>query len=377
MRFNKSRSFPELSDLTIGIEEEYQIVDRRTGELTSIVSEMLEQGKVLFRDQVKPEMLQSQIEIGTTVCRSVAEARTELQRLRGMVSEVAEKNNCAIVAAGTHPFSHWEKQSVVDKERYLGMIKDTAMIARRMLIFGMHVHIGIKDPDLRVDIMNQMNYFMPHILALSTSSPFWNGRETGLKSYRKIVFSDLPRTGLSPYFETHGEYEDYINTLIRTKCIAEPTKIWWDMRPHPRFPTLEVRVCDCMTSVEEVISVAALIQALAAKLIRLRLQNQSWRLYHHGLLNENMFRAIKDGVNGTLLDLGQGSEVQARFLIEELVDFVRDMAEMLGTEEELQGVLRILKTGTSADRQLKVFREKGEIKAVVDHLCEETLNGVQ
>lgn len=362
-------------DLTIGIEEEYQIINPDSRELTSFITEFLEHGAMVFRDQVKPEMLQSQVEIGSHVCRNIAEARTEVTRLRRMVSDIAEKNNRKIVAAGTHPFSRWQDQLVTDKDRYKGLIQDMQYVAKRLLIFGMHVHVGIPNKHLRIDIMNQMSYFMPHILTLSTSSPFWLGANTGMKSYRSIIFQDLPRTGLPEYFDSANEYEYYIEQLIQMNCIEEPTKIWWDIRPHPKFPTLEFRVCDCTTKINEVIAIAALLQALVAKLLILRKHNQTWRIYRRGLIEENKWRALKDGIDGKLLDLGKVEEVPARFLLEEMLDFVDDVLDPLGTRDEIEYIRTILQTGTSADRQLKKYNETNSLEAVIDMLAEETVEG--
>lgn len=365
----------KFEDLTIGIEEEYQIINPKTRELTSYISEFLEKGAMVFRDQVKPEMLQSQVEIGSHVCRNIAEARQEVTRLRSLVSEIAEKNDRKIVAAGTHPFSRWQDQILTDKDRYKGLVKDMQYVARRLLIFGMHVHIGIPDKDLRIDIMNQMAYFMPHILTLSTSSPFWLGMNTGLKSYRSVVFQDLPRTGLPEYFSSYDEYNRYVNLLIKTNCIEDATKIWWDIRPHPKFPTLEFRICDCITKIDEVIAIAALLQALVAKLTILRKNNQTWRIYRRPLIAENKWRAIKDGIDGKLLDLGKEEEVPVRFLLEEMLDLVDDVVDKLGSRKEIEYVRTMLKTGSSADRQLRTFHEKGDLKAVVDMLAKETVEG--
>jgi len=372
---DKGVTMVNLEDLTIGIEEEYQIIDPETRELTSYVSKLLDQGAMVFRDQVKPEFLQSQIETGSNVCRNIREARQEVTRLRSIVGEIAAKNGRKIVAAGTHPFSRWEDQVVTDKDRYKGLEEKFKMIARRLLIFGMHVHIGIPDPDLRIDIMKQMTYMMPHILALSTSSPFWLGRDTGLKSYRSVIFSDLPRTGLPEYFTSWQQYERYVDTLIRTNCIEEPTKIWWDIRPHPKFPTLEFRMCDCCTKIDEVIAIAALIQAVVAMLIMLRKSNQTWRIYRRGLIEENKWRAMKDGIDGRLIDLGKEEEVPFRFLMEEILDLVADMADRLGTRREIEYIRTILKQGASADRQLSVYAETKDMKAVVDMLAAETSLG--
>ena len=364
-----------VEEFTIGIEEEYQIIDPDTRELTSYISEILDQGAILFRDQVKPEFLQSQIEIGSQVCRNVKEARLEVTRLRRAVHEIAAKNNRLIVAAGTHPFSRWKDQLVTDRDRYKGLEQDMQMIARRLLIFGMHVHIGIPDPDLRIDVMNQMTYFVPHIFALSTSSPFWLGYATGLKSYRSIVFEDLPRTGLPQYFESWQDYDRYVNILIKTNCIEEPTKIWWDIRPHPKFPTIEFRMCDCMTRIDDVMAVVALIQALVVNLPHLGKNNQPWRLYRQSLIAENKWRATKDGIEGKLIDFGKQAEVPFRLLTEELLGIIDDVIDQLGSREEIEHIRTILKRGTSADRQLTVFHETNSLEAVVDMLAEETIMG--
>lgn len=366
----------DIANLTIGIEEEYQIVDPESRELTSYISEFLERGAMLFKDQVKPEFLQSQVETGSHVCRNIKEVRQEVTRLRSVVAEIADKNNRRIVAAGTHPFSRWEDQVVTDRIRYRGLVADMQHVARRLLIFGMHVHIGIPDPDLRIDVMNQMVYFMPHILTLSTSSPFWLGRNTGLKSYRSVIFDELPRTGLPEYFDSATEYDQFVQCLIRTRCIDEPTKIWWDIRPHPKFPTLELRICDCTTKIDEVVAITALIQAVAAKLIQLRQSNQSWRNYRRALIAENKWRAVRDGIDGKLLDWGKEEEVPLRFLIEELMELLDDVFDELGTREEVEYVRNILKKGTSADRQLRKYEETGSLEAVVDMLAEETMMGV-
>jgi carboxylate-amine ligase len=361
--------------LTIGIEEEYQIIDPETRELTSYISKILDEGAIIFRDQVKPEFLQSQVETGSHVCRNTKEARQEVTRLRRMVYDIASKNGRKIVAAGTHPFSHWADQIVTDRDRYKGLEEDFKIIAQRLLIFGMHVHIGIPDPDLRIDLMNQMTYFVPHIFALSTSSPFWMGRNTGLKSYRSVVFEDLPRTGLPEYFDSAQEYERYVQTLIKTNCIEEPTKIWWDIRPHPKFPTLEFRICDCTTKIDEVIAIAALLQATVAKLIQLRKNNQTWRIYRRGLIAENKWRAVKDGIDGKLIDFGKQEEVPLRFLIEELLDLVDDVLDELDIRPDVEYVRTILKEGSSADRQLKKYQDTGNLENVIDMLAEETLIG--
>ena len=362
-----------IKELTIGIEEEYQIIDSKSRELTSFVSKFLEQGATIFRDQVKPELMQSQIEVGSKVCKNIGEARDEICRLRNMVSSVAEKNDCRIVAAGTHPFSSWEDQIVTDKDRYRGMFDSMQIVAKRLLIFGMHVHVGIEDRGLQIDIMNQMRYFMPHILALSTSSPFWRGENTGCKSYRSIVFGDLPRTGTPQQFDSIAEYENYVDTLIKCGSIDEPSKIWWDIRPHSIFPTLEFRICDCTTKVNEVIAIAALIQALVAKLIQLREKNQTWRTYRNSFIDENKWRAIKDGIDGNLIDFGKQKEISLHVLMTEMLEFVDNVLDPLGTREDVEYIKTMLREGTSADRQLACYEKTGSLETVIDQLSEETL----
>jgi len=361
------------NELTIGVEEEYQIIDPETRELTSYVGKILDQGATIFRDQVKPEFMQSQIEIGSNICQNVSEVRQELLHLRRSVHNVASETGCRIVAAGTHPFSRWHDQVVTEGARYKALKDKYELLANRLLIFGMHVHIGIPDHDLRIDIMKQMTYFAPHISALATSSPFWFGRKTGLKSYRSVVFENLPRTGLPEYFDSWKEYSNYIKLLQVTKTIDEPTKIWWDIRPHPKFPTVEFRFCDCTTKVDEVVAIVALTQALVAKLCQLRRRNQTWRIYRRSLIAENKWRSVKDGLDGKLIDFGKKKEVPLRLLIQEIVELVDDVVDELGSRKEIEYIEQMLKNGTSADRQLRKYEETGNMKDVVDMLIDETM----
>ncbi len=325
-----------LPELTIGIEEEYQLIDPESRQLTSYVQEFLEQGKLVLEDQIKPELMQSQIEVGSRICHSIGEARDEVVRLRRAVSQVAAGHGLVVAAASTHPFSSWKQQEITTDERYLKHLEALAEVARRMLIFGMHVHIGIADRDLLIDVMDQARYFLPHILALSTSSPFWHGRETGLKSYRSIVFENLPRTGLPPDFASWSEYARFVDVLLETGSIDEPTKIWWDIRPHPKFPTLEFRVADICTRVDEAICLAALLQAIVAKLIVLRQRNQSWRRYRHHLIEENKWRAVRYGVAGELIDFGRRRAVPLSQLVDEMLDWVDEVLDELGSRQEAE-----------------------------------------
>jgi carboxylate-amine ligase len=361
--------------LTIGIEEEYQIIDPKTRELRSYIQQFLEEGRVVLGEQVKPELWQSQVEVGSHICRNVKEVRQEVVRLRRTIKQLAAEHGLVIGAAGTHPFSSWESQEITSFDRYYGLVEQLQAVARRLLIFGLHVHIGIEDPELRIAVMNQARYFAPHILALSTSSPFWVGRDTGLKSYRSIVFEMLPRTGLPPSFSSAAHYENFVNTLIRTGCIEEATKIWWDIRPHAKFPTLEFRIADICTKVDEAVCIAALFQAIVAKLVKLRMENRSWRDYRHALIMENKWRAVRHGIDGKLIDFGKEEEVPMRFLARELLELVDDVVDELGSREEVNYVNTILREGTSADRQLTTYRRTGDIKAVVDQIVAETQEG--
>ncbi len=361
-----------LPDFTIGIEEEYQIIDPESRALTSYVQEFLDQGQVVLKDQIKPELLQSQVEVGSKICHSIAEAREELIYLRRQVFELAESNGLQFAAASTHPFSHWESQDVTPMKRYYDHQERMADVARRMLIFGMHVHIGIEDKDLMIDVMDQSRYFLPHLLALSTSSPFWAGRDTGLKSYRSIVFESLPRSGPPPSFDNWEDHNRFVDTLVKTKSIEDATRIWWDIRPHPVFPTLEYRVCDICTKVDEAICLAALIQAIVAKLMVLRQSNQSFRRYRHHLIEENKWRAVRYGLDGKLIDFGKQEEVSMRDLALELLEFVDEVLDPLEMRPHVEYVHTILAEGTSADRQRATYEKTNDFKAVVDRVVAET-----
>jgi carboxylate-amine ligase len=365
-----------LKEFTIGVEEEYQIVDPETRALKSHVSAMLEEGGNLLGEQLKPEMHQSVLEVGTDICKNVAEARADVSRLRATVAQLARKNDLRIVAASTHPFSDWQKQDITDRERYHMIVEDLQDVARGNLIFGLHVHIGMPNKDLAVELMNEARYFLPHILALTTSSPFWVGRKTGLKSTRCSIFKQFPRTGVPDEFRSWSHFESYVDTLVRTGCIDDGKRIWWDVRPHAYFNTIEFRICDLPTSVDDTIAVVALIQAVVAKLYRLRSQNLGFRVYPRALIEENKWRAYRYGLDGKLIDFGTVSEKPARALIQELLEFVDDVVDELDSRNEINHIHTILQRGTSADRQIEIFRETGDLKAVVDWLIEETVANV-
>lgn len=363
--------------LTLGIEEEYQIIDPATGELKSYITQILEDGKLTLKEQIKAELHQSMVEVGTEVCRGPAEARDELVKLRRAISELAGRHGLVIAAAGTHPFSSWETQEITPFERYLGVKQDMADLAQQLLIFGTHVHVAIEDRDFLIDAMNVARYFAPHVLCLSTSSPFWIGRNTGLKSYRSIIFRHFPRSGIPPRFKDWAEYDSMVETMVKTRCIPDGTKIWYDVRPNWRYPTLEFRICDVCTRVDEAVCIAAIFQAIIAKLWKLRRDNLTFRVYPTELVEENKWRAVRYGLDGKLLDLGKQKEVPVRELIHELIDwFLRDVIDELGTRKEIEYAYTIMDGGSSADRQLRTFEQTGNCRAVVDQLVAETQEGV-
>jgi len=321
---------------------------------------------------VRAEMLQSVVEVGTRICANVGEARAEVIRLRGGLAGLLNPAGLRIASAGTHPFSHWQDQRVTEMERYKLFEDEMQDLVRELLIFGMHVHVGIPDPEARNEVMNEARYFLPHLLALSTSSPFWMGRDTGLKSYRTTIFRRFPRTGVPDHFGSWSEYESYVNLLIDLHCIDDGKRIWWDIRPHPTFGTLEFRVCDVPTRVEDTIAIAAVAQANIVKLYKLYTKNMGFRLYRRALIEENKWRAARWGIDGNLIDFGKKSEVPMRALALELIEFVDDVVDELGSRQHVDHVKNILRDGTSADRQLKVYRETNDLKAVVQHLVRET-----
>lgn len=362
---------------SIGIEEEYMTIDPATRDLRShIQAEIIEKGKLQMRESIKPEMHQSVVEVGTAVCRNIKTAKEELKKLRRHMIGLARENGLRLAAAGTHPFADWRQQEIYPDARYRAMVEDMQLVARANLIFGLHVHIGVEDREAAIHLMNAARYFLPHILALSTNSPFWVGMNTGLKSYRCKVFDKFPRTNIPDYFPSWGEYESFIQLLVKTKCIDNAKKIWWDIRPHPFFNTLEFRICDIPMRVEESIALAALIQATVAKLYKLYTANQGFRLYRRALIMENKWRASRYGLEGKLIDFGKQAEVPVRDLVLEYLAFVDDVVDELDSRQELEYVHEILKSGTGADRQLRVFQETQDLKKVVDFIMEETETGL-
>jgi carboxylate-amine ligase len=377
--------------MTLGIEEEYQIIDPSSRNLHSYISEFLSQDERSRKSlDLKPELMQSQVEVGSHVCQNIKEVRAEVIRLRRAVTSLAERNDLKIAAASTHPFAKWEEQSITEGDRYRELLDDMQRIARGLLIFGMHVHVGFGDEpeskDLMIEIMNQARYFIPHLLALSTSSPFWHGYNTGLKSYRSVVFEMLPRTGIPHSFHSWAEYKAYERTLGKVGSFGEldpVAKIWWDIRPHPVFNTLEFRIADICTKVDECVCIAALFQAICAKLLKLRRNNMSWRHYRHMHITENKWRAVRYGIEGDLIDFGLEESVQFHLLMEELLEIVDDVLDDLDCRQEVEYINTILRNGTSADRQIAVYEQNGgddnrkeALQAVVDNLIAETQEGL-
>jgi carboxylate-amine ligase len=370
---------------TIGIEEEYLLIDKETRGLVADPPEtLIGECQELAGEQVTSELLRSQIEVGTKVCNNVQELREDLARLRKIIIEVADRHGLAPIAASTHPFSRWVDQKHTQKERYDDLTEEMQGAARRMVICGMHVHVGINDDALRIDLMNQMGYFLPHLLALSCSSPFWEGRDTGLKSYRLTIFDALPRTGLPERFQSYAEYQRHVQIMINAGLIEDSTKIWWDLRPSAKFPTLETRIMDVCTRLDDAIALAALLVCILRMLYRLRLSNQRWRIYTPMLIRENRWRAMRYSFDGGLIDFAKGQVVPFEQLLDEILTLTSDDAEALGCEREIGSVRDILSRGTSAHRQLRAHELAAAagsspeecLKAVVDTLVSDTAEGL-
>ena len=363
---------------SLGIEEEYQTIDPVTRDLRShIQTEMLEHGKLRLQERIKAEMHTSVVEVGTRVCRNIDEAREDIYELRREMIKLASDHGLQLVAGATHPFADWRTQEIYPDPRYHQVVKDLQLVARANLIFGLHVHVGIEDREAAIRIMNSMRYFLPHIMALATNSPFWLGLNTGYKGYRAKVFENFPRTGIPDAFQSNSEFENYVSLLVRTNCIDNAKKIWWDIRPHPFFNTVEVRACDIPLRAEETVAIAALIQATAVYLWKLHAANQDFRQYARPLLMENKFRAVRYGLDGKLIDFGRQQELPLRDLLEEYLALIDPVVDELGSRDAINGVRRIMEVGTGADRQLRVFEESnGDLKAVVDYMAQETAAGL-
>ena len=370
---------------TLGVEEEYLLVDKETrGLAVDPPKALLGECEEILGDQVTTELLRSQIEVGTKVCQNIQEVREDLSKLRRTIIDVAGRHGLAPIASSTHPYSRWSEQKHTRKERYDSLTAEMQGPARRLVICGMHVHVGINDDALRIDLMNQMAYFLPHLLALSCSSPFWEGRDTGLKSYRLTVFDALPRTGLPEKFQSFAEYQRHVDILINAGVLDDSTKIWWDLRPSGRFPTLETRIMDVCTRIDDAIALAALLCCIMRMLYRLRLANQRWRIYTTMLIQENRWRAMRYSFDEGLIDFAKGTIVPFEELLEEILELIAEDAEALGCKSEVAGVRDILSRGTSAHRQLRAHElaiaagksSDEALQTVVDTLIEDTAEGL-
>lgn len=365
-----------MNKFTLGVEEEFMVIDPVSRELKSHEQKIVDSAQKVHEDQVKAEMHQAVVEVGTHICRNTEEARKEVGKLRGTVAQLAGDIGLRIGAAGTHPFSQWQHQLITDHPRYFEIVDELQEAARSNLIFGLHVHVGIQSRDMAIHIANQVRYFLPHVYALSTNSPFWEGRNTGYKSFRTKIFDKFPRTGIPDYFNSIEDYDNYVKLLVKTNCIDNAKKIWWDIRVHPFFETIEFRICDCPMLINETMAFVSLFQGLCAKLYKLRLQNMKFITYNRALINENKWRAARYGIDGKMIDFGKEMEVNTRGLILELLDFIDDVVDELGCREDLQYVHKILEHGTGADRQLAVYEQNNSFVDVVDYITSQTLKGL-
>lgn len=361
---------------TIGIEEEYQIIDAESRDLVSHVSKIIDNGKSVLHEHLKHEMHECVVEMETGICDDIAQAKAELYELRSKLIATAHDQNLRVSGGGTHPFSHWKSSKITSADRYDKIVDDMGDVARGNLIFGLHVHVGIPTREEGIRIQNVMRYFLPHIYALSTNSPFWIARRTGFKSYRQEVFAKFPRTGIPSYFSSLAEFDEYVNLMIKTDTMDNAKKIWWDLRVHPFYPTIEFRICDMPLRIEETVCLAAIMQAITAKLYKLHRQNLTFRGYRRLLINENKWRASKDGIHSNLIDFGKEKSVPYQELLQELLEFIDDVVDELGSRKEVEYAWEIIRRGTGADRQLEVFERTKSLKSVVDYMIAETEYGI-
>lgn len=362
---------------TLGVEEEYQIVDPESRDLRSYVSQLVEEGgKTILRERVRPEMHQSMVEVGTSVCENVTDVRNQLHEMRGELNRLANRGGLGIVAASTHPFADWKTQDITDHHRYHNIVHDLQDVARANLIFGLHIHVGIKEKEVAIALANQVRYFLPHLLALTCSSPFWEARKTGLMSNRCQIFKRFPRTGIPDAFESYEQFESFVKLLVRTNCIDNGKKIWWDVRVHHQFETVEIRICDMPTNIEHTVAVVALTQAIMAKLYLMYRRNTAWRTYPRAMLEENKWRALRYGTGSAMIDFGMSEERPFRDLANELIGFCSETLDIFGTQKHMDVIRKLADGGTSAHRQVEVYEETKDLKKVVDWLMAETMKGI-
>ena len=366
----------EKHKFTIGIEEEYQIIDVETRDLVSHVSKIIDGTQSLLHEKLKNEMHESVVEMETSVCENIKQAREEMYSLRRNLVDLAKKHNLRVSGGGTHPFSDWKLQNITTKDRYDIIVNDMGDVARSNLIFGLHVHVGVPNREEGIRIQNIARYFLPHIYALSTSSPFWEGRNTGFKSFRQKIFAKFPRTGIPSHFNSWADFEQYVNILIKTGTIDNAKKIWWDLRVHPIYPTIEFRICDMPLRIEETLCLAAIMQCIIAKIYKLHQQNISFRNYRRILINENKWRTSRYGIDAELIDFGKEIAVPYEKILEELLEFIDDVVDELDCRKEVEYAREIVKMGTGADRKIKVYNETGDLKKVVDYMISETEFGL-
>jgi glutamate---cysteine ligase / carboxylate-amine ligase len=353
---------------TLGVEEEYMVMDPATKELKSHEQKIVQEGQKMLKDKVKAEMHQAVVEVGTDICNDAEEAYNDVSALRKTIADIAGGLGFAMGAAGTHPFSHWESQLITEHVRYNEIVNELQEAARSNLIFGLHVHVGMETREMANHIANSTRYFLPHIYALSTNSPFWEGRKTGYKSFRTKVFDKFPRTGIPEAFESIEAYDNFVKLLMKTNCIDNAKKIWWDLRVHPFFNTVEFRICDVPMTVNETIAIAALFQAICAKIYKLRMQNMNFIQYPRPLINENKWRAGRYGIDGYLIDFGKEEEINTRVLIHELLDFVDDVVDLLGSRDRISYIPKMLERGTGADRQLAIYDQTNDLTTVAEYI---------
>lgn len=361
---------------TLGVEEEYMVMDPVTGELKSHEQRIVQEGQKIIKDKVKAEMHQAVVEVGTDICQDVEEAFKDISILRKTISEIAAGLGFSMGAAGTHPYSLWQSQLITNHSRYNEIVNELQDAARSNLIFGLHVHVGMENREMANHIANSTRYFLPHVFALSTNSPFWEGRQTGYKSFRTKVFDKFPRTGIPESFESIEAYDNFIKLLMKTNSIDNAKKIWWDLRVHPFFNTVEFRICDVPLTVDETIAITALFQAICAKIYKLRSMNMNFIQYSRALINENKWRASRYGIDGFLIDFGKEEEINTRVLLYELLDFVDDVVDHLGSRDRLAYVKKIIEGGTGADRQLKVYEETNSLQSVASFIHSQYLVGI-